>query len=191
LVFNEDKAVGMLAEIVALECGVDPAKARQIRIAAFLHDVGKQEMMHLVNKPGKLTKAEFEVMKTHTTIGAAMLSNFQGELGKMAADIARWHHENWDGSGYFGKYLCKLPYFIEMVAIADTFTALVCTRPYKQSWPPEEALAYIEAQADIRFSHALVGIFIPLIRTDSRVAAIFEPVFGSKGGERHTGRFGI
>ena len=66
-----------------------------------------------------------------------------------------------------------------MVAIADTFTALVCKRPYKDSWPSNEALAYIEAQSKIRFSPTLVGIFIPLARNDDRVATIFEPVIGS------------
>ena len=174
MAFHEDKAVGKLAEIIALECGINPAKARQIRIAASLHDIGKQKIQHLVNKPGKLTAAEFEVMKTHTTIGAAMLKTFQGELGEMAFNIAKWHHENWDGSGYFGKRLSELPFYIEMVAIADTFTALCVQRSYKEPWPPEEALAYIQSQADIRFSPALVDIFIPLVRNDSRVKAIFE-----------------
>ena len=176
--FHEDKAVGMLAEILAARCGVDPAKARQIRFAASLHDIGKRKLQHLVNKPSKLTDEEYEQMKAHTTIGAKMLerANLQGELGVMAMNIARWHHENWDGSGYFGEYLSELPYYVEMVAIADTFTALVCKRSYKDSWPPEEALAYIESLAAIRFSSALVAVFIPLVRSDSRVEAIFESV---------------
>jgi len=176
MAFHEDKAVGRLAEIIALECGISPAKARQIRIAASLHDIGKQKIQHLVNKPGKLTDAEFEVMKTHTTLGAEMLATFQGELGEMAVNIARWHHENLDGSGYFGKRLSELPSYIEMVALADTFTALVCTRSYKKSWPPEEALAYIQSQVDIRFNIVLVEMFIPLVRSDKRVKAIFESV---------------
>ena len=175
--FHEDKAVGMLAEILAIECGVAPAKARQIRIAAYLHDIGKQKLQHLVNKPSKLTDEEFEQMKTHTTIGAEMLerANLQGELGVMAVNIARWHHESWDGNGYFGKYFCELPYYIELVAIADTFTALVSnTRPYKEAWSWEDALTHIESLADIRFNPALVAIFVPLVRSDYRVAAIFE-----------------
>ena len=176
MAFHEDKAVGKLAELVALECGTSPAKSRQIRIAASLHDIGKQKIQHLVNKPGKLTDAEFEQVKTHTTLGAEMLATFQGDLGEMAQNIARWHHENWDGSGYFGKYLCELPYYIEMVAIADTFTALCVQRPYKEPWPPEEALAYIQSQSDIKFSSVLVDIFIPLVRSDKRVKAIFESV---------------
>jgi len=63
-----------------------------------------------------------------------------------------------------------------MVALADTFTALCVQRPYKEPWPPEEALAYIQSQADIRFSVVLVEIFIPLVRNDKRVKAIFEEV---------------
>ena len=177
-VFHEDKAVGMLAEILAVECGVDPAKARLIRIAAYLHDVGKQKLQHLVNKPSKLTDEEFEQMKTHTTIGAEMLerANLHEPLKTMVITIAKYHHENWDGSGYHGKYLCELPYYVEMVAIADTFTALVVARPYKPAWSWEDALAHIESLADIRFSSVLVGIFVPLVRNDSRVAAIFESV---------------
>ena len=176
MAFHEDKAVGRLAEIIALECGISPAKSRQIRIAATLHDIGKQKVQHLVNKPGKLTAVEFEIMKTHTTIGAAMLETFQGELGEIAVNIARWHHENLDGSGYFGKSLGELPYYVEMVALADTFTALCVQRPYKKPWPPEEALAHIQSQAGIRFSAVLVELFIPLVRNDSRVAAIFESI---------------
>ena len=183
--FHEDMVVGMLAEIVAVEYGVAPAKARQIRLAALLHDIGKQKLQHLVNKPGKLTDAEIDAMKAHTILGAEMLATFQGELGDMARAIALWHHEHWDGNGYFGKYLCELPYFIEIVAIADVFTALVYERQYKQSWPPEEAIAYIQSQEDVKFSPVLVGIFVPLVQNNSRIAAIF------KGGERHTGRFGI
>ena len=176
MAFNEDKAVGRLAEIIALTCSIDPAKARQIRIAATLHDVGKQKIKDIVNKPEKLTAAEFEQVKTHTILGAAMLETMQGELGIMARNIARWHHENWDGSGYWGKFLCDLPFYVEVVAIADTFTALVSERPYKISWPPEEALAYIQSQADIRFSPVMVDLFIPLVQNDSRVAAVFKPV---------------
>jgi putative two-component system response regulator len=177
MAFNEDRAVGRLAELIALACGLDPAKARQIRIAATLHDVGKQKICPaLLSKPGKLTEAEFEVMKTHTTLGAAMLESLHGELGEMARNMARWHHEAWDGSGYWGKFLCELPFYVEIVGIADTFTALVSARPYKHSWPPEEALAYIRSQADTRFNPLLVDIFVPLVRHDSRVAAIFEPV---------------
>lgn len=173
MAFSEDKAVGALAEIIALECGINPAKARQIRIAASLHDIGKIKLKHLVSKSEKLTASEFEEIKTHTTLGAAMLETMQGTLGEMARSIARWHHEHWDGSGYFGKYLCDLPFYVEIVGMADVFTALVCERSYKCSWPPEEALTYIESRAGTQFNPSLVEIFIPLARNNGKVSAIY------------------
>jgi len=185
--FNEDKAMAQLAEILALKCGVSPEKARQIRVAAVLHDIGKRKIpADILNKSCKLTAEEFDVVKTHTTLGAAMLESIQGELGIMARTIARYHHERYDGSGYWGKHLGELPYYVEFVAIADVFTALVCGRPYKQPWPPEDALAYIENQADIQFSAVLVGIFLPLVCNDSRVSAIFDCF---RGGGEHSGGY--
>ena len=178
-VFNENRAMAQLAEIVALEYGVSPEKARQIRIAAVLHDIGKRKIpTDIINKPGKLTTEEFEIMKSHTTLGAAMLESLQGELGLMARTIARYHHEHHDGSGYWGKHLYELPHYVELVAIADVFTASVCGRAYEEPWLPEDALTYIETQADIWFSSALVGVFIPLVRRDSRVSAIFDCLRG-------------
>jgi len=172
--FNEDKAAARLAEIVALECGVHPVIAGQIRVAAILHDVGKQKIPDsILNKPGKLTGQEFEVVKTHTRLGAEMLSSIQGGLGEMARQIALWHHEWWSGDGYWHKLTDELPAYVSIVAIADVFTALVCERVYKTAWPPSEALAYINSQAGTQFSPALVGVFIPLARSDSRVQALF------------------
>ena len=174
-VFNEDKAVGRLAEILALECGMQAKVARQIRVAAVLHDIGKQKIpTEILNKPGKLTADEFEVMKTHTNLGAAMLETVHSELGVMARTIARYHHEKWDGTGYWGKFLCELPPYVEIVAIADIFCALFCSRQYKDAWPSEDVLTYIEKLAGTHFNPALISIFIPLVQNDSRVAEIFE-----------------
>lgn len=173
--FVEDEAAARLAEIVALECGVHPAVAKQIRVAAALHDIGKQKIPDsILNKPGKLTEQEFELMKTHTRLGAKMLRSIQNGLGKMVRTTALYHHEWYDGGGYWGKHTCELPTYVPIVSISDVFTALVCERSYKFAWPPEEALDYIQNQAGTQFSPALVGVFIPLVRNDSRVSAIFE-----------------
>ena len=182
-VFKEEQAVARLAEIVALECGVTSAKARQIRVAAALHDVGKQKIpAEILSKPGELTAAEFEVMKTHTTLGAAMLESVQGELGIAARTIARYHHENWDDTGYWGKHLCELPHYVGIVAIADVFTALLYGRPYKQPWHLDDALAYINSMSGTQFSPALVEVFISLAQNDSRVREVFR-----RGGDSHSG----
>ncbi|MCL2078745.1 MAG: HD domain-containing protein [Oscillospiraceae bacterium] len=173
--FNEDKAVARLAELTALECGTAPAVARQIRTASALHDIGKVKIpQSIINKPGKLTPEEFEIIKTHTTLGAEMLASFQGELGAMAKLIALYHHERCDCCGYWGKDMNELPQYVAITAIADVFTALVCKRAYKEAWPPDEAIAYILSQAGRQFNPALVDAFIQLVRYDDRAWAIFN-----------------
>ena len=181
-VLKEEQAVARLSEIVALECGISPAKARQIRVAAALHDIGKQKIpADILSKPGELTAEEFEVMKTHTTLGAAMLESVQGELGIATRTIARYHHEHWDGTGYWGKHLCELPHYVGIVAIADVFTALLYGRPYKQPWHLDDALAYINSMSGTQFSPALIDVFLPLAQNDSRVRKVFRG-----GGDSHS-----
>ena len=173
--FNEEKAVARLAGIVALKCGASSKEADLLRTAAALHDIGKQKIpKRILNKPGKLTAQEFEVVKTHTTLGAEMLTSIQGKLGEMARVIAMYHHERYDGQGYWGKFLYELPHYLQFVTIADIFTALVCGRPYKEPWPPHDALAYIRSQSGAQFNPLLVDVFIPLAREDDRMSALFE-----------------
>lgn len=173
--FNEAAAVARLSEIVALECGVHPAVVRQIRVAAALHDIGKQKIPgSILNKPGKLTGREFEIVKTHTILGAEMLAGIQGGLGEMARTIALYHHEWYDGGGYWGKHTCELPCYVSFAAISDVYVALISNRTYKTAWPEEEACDYIQNQAGTQFSPALVKTFLALVRNDSRVPEIFR-----------------
>jgi HD-GYP domain-containing protein (c-di-GMP phosphodiesterase class II) len=172
---HEDKAVARLSEIVALECGVHHVTAKRIRAAAALHDVGKLKIPgSILNKPGKLTPQEFEVMKTHTALGADMLSSLQGDLGVMAKNICLYHHEHHSGAGYWGKYTDELPAYVPIVSICDVFIALISERVYKRCWPPHEALDYIQSQAGTRFSYELEYIFRAVINNDSRIPAILE-----------------
>jgi len=175
--FNEEKAVARIAEIIVLEYGVAPAEARRIRTAASLHDIGKQKIpKSILEKPGKLTEQEFEIVKTHTTLGVEMLGSFQGELGEMARVTALYHHERYDGHGYWGKPISELPVYVAATAIADVFVALVCARPYKRPWPPLEAIEYIHNNAGTQFDPALAAVFLPLIQGDSRIRSLFEEV---------------
>jgi len=173
--FDEEKAVGQLAELVALECGIGSAEAKLIRTAAVLHDVGKQKIpAEIINKPGKLTKQEFEIIKTHTTLGAEMLKSIQGDLGVMARNICLYHHETYSGNGYWGKLADEVPFYVQLVTISDIFAALICVRPYKDAWPSEDALAYIQKKSGTIFDPKLVEIFLPLVREDSRVRDILS-----------------
>jgi len=172
---SENKAVMLLSEQLALASGYGCNKAKEIGIAAALHDVGKKHTpTHILEKPEKLTSDEFEIIKQHTKIGYIMLSSMVGDVGKMAKFTALMHHEYFNGKGYWGIPSQKLPSYIGIVSIADVFCALLSPyRPYKQGWPPNEATQYIKEQAGVQFCPELVNIFMKLIQTNKCVSAIF------------------
>ena len=120
-----------------------------IPTASALHDIGKIGIDDkILNKPGRLTKEEFEIMKTHTVIGAQMiesLEQYQNEpLIKIAHQICRWHHERWDGRGYpDGLKGDEIPISAQIVSIADVYDALVSERVYKKALPHETAIQMI------------------------------------------------
>jgi HD-GYP domain-containing protein (c-di-GMP phosphodiesterase class II) len=164
----------MLSEILALEKGIMPDVAKQIHQAATMHDVGKQKIPDsILNKPGKLTSEEFEIVKTHTFIGADMLKNLQGDFGIMVRACCEFHHEWYDGCGYWGRRIDDLPQYISYVAIADVFTALVSKRAYKDAWPPIEAMEYIQNKAGTQFNPELVSLFISLIQNNDCIPDAF------------------
>ena len=120
-----------------------------IPTASALHDIGKIGIDDkILNKPGRLTPEEFEIMKTHTVIGAHMiesLEQYQNEdLIKIAHQICRWHHERWDGRGYpDGLKGDDIPISAQLVSVADVYDALVSERVYKKALPHETAIKMI------------------------------------------------
>jgi putative two-component system response regulator len=173
--FNENIAVGQLSELLALERGYTPEKARQIKNAAVLHDIGKLKIPEsILNKPGKLNDQEYEIIKKHTKYGAEMVSSIKGELGEITGIICLNHHEWHNGGGYWGIPAFHLPMYVPIVSISDVFTALIAKRSYKDAWPPDEALAYVQNQAGTQFLDELVDAFSYLILNDDRVPAIFR-----------------
>ena len=121
-----------------------------IATASALHDIGKIGIDEkILNKPGKLTKEEFEIMKTHTLIGAQMLDNLDmyrnEKLLKLAYEICHWHHERYDGKGYpDGLVGEKIPISAQVVSLADVYDALVSERVYKKAFSHEKALEMIQ-----------------------------------------------
>jgi putative two-component system response regulator len=136
-----------------------------IRQSAPLHDVGKIGIPDAVLlKPGKLTAEEYEVVKTHTTIGAALLSHGQSELLIMAEQIALTHHERWDGTGYpYGLKMEEILLAGRIVAVVDVFDALVNERPYKSAWLVEAALAELINQKVRQFDPRVVEAFCRVV----------------------------
>lgn len=120
---------------------------RMIVTASALHDIGKIGIDDkILNKPGKLTKEEFEVIKTHSAIGASMLENleYNEPLVRIAHDICRWHHERYDGKGYpDGLKGEEIPISAQVVALADVYDALISDRVYKKAYSHEKAVEMI------------------------------------------------
>ncbi|NUN50347.1 MAG: response regulator [Candidatus Brocadiae bacterium] len=154
--------VGSFAEHVALASGIDPARSSLLRDAAALHDIGKIGIPDAVLlKRGKLDPDEWEMMKTHTLLGASLLSGSSSLVVQMAEQIALHHHERWDGSGYpIGLNGDAIPLEARVTALCDVFDALTSHRPHRQPWPPDQAFDEIAAQAEKQFDPALVAVFL-------------------------------
>ena len=163
--------VGQMAALLARELGLPDAQVSLIRRAAPLHDVGKIGIPDsILLKLGKLTPAEFELVKTHTTIGARILSGSRFALLRLAEEIAFSHHEQWDGRGYSALAGDQIPLVGRIVTVADVFDALTQKRPYKSAWPVEEAVAEIERQRGRQFDPDVVDAFLRIIEQQQRPA---------------------
>jgi putative two-component system response regulator len=156
--------VGQMSALLARQIGLSDTQVSLIRRAAPLHDVGKIGIPDsILMKLGKLTAEEFELVKTHTTIGARILSGSRFTILRLAEEIAYNHHERWDGSGYVGTRGSDIPLAGRIVAVADVFDALTQKRPYKAAWPVAEAIAEIDRQRGRQFDPALVDAFLRVI----------------------------
>ena len=137
--------VGHTAALIARTLGMSDEEVVLIRRAAPLHDVGKIGIPDdILLKPGRLTTDEFEEMKTHTSIGAGILAGSKFPVLQLAEEIALYHHENWDGSGYMKMEGDLIPRSAQVVHAADVFDALTHERPYKRAWTVDEALSEIQ-----------------------------------------------
>jgi putative two-component system response regulator len=173
--------VGYFARTLAEALGADSRTANMLFHTAPLHDVGKIGIPdRILLKPGKLTPEEWDVMRTHTTQGAEILradvlrgvvdenpelampaiGKATGEMLEMAADIAHYHHERWDGTGYpVGLVHDKIPLAARITSVADVFDALSSRRPYKPAFDESEVLAMMRKGSGTQFDPAIVDAF--------------------------------
>ncbi|HEX9792487.1 MAG TPA: HD-GYP domain-containing protein [Planctomycetota bacterium] len=144
--------------------GFDKERLEILELGALLHDVGKVAVPDTVLlKPGPLTPDEYEVMKKHPMAGDRILSAIPGM--RDIADVARSHHEKWDGSGYpLGAGGESIPLEGRIVAIADAFDTLTTKRSYKEALPVADALGIIEADAGTHFDPELARLFVSMKR---------------------------
>jgi putative two-component system response regulator len=156
--------VGQMSALLARQLGLPDVQVSLIRRAAPLHDVGKIGIPDsILMKLGKLTPDEFEIVKTHTTIGARLLSGGRFPLMRLAEEIAFSHHERWDGDGYAHIRGADIPLAGRIVAVADVFDALTQQRPYKAAWPIDEAVAEIERQRGRMFDATVADAFLRVV----------------------------
>ncbi|MCE9583095.1 MAG: response regulator [Planctomycetes bacterium] len=153
--------VSRAAELLGKAAGLPLEESSVIREAAAMHDIGKVGIPDsILLKPGKLTPEEWEVMKTHTLIGATILSGGASPLLRLSEQVAMSHHERWDGTGYpAGIGGEEIPLLSRIVSICDVFDALTSRRPYKEPWPVEKAKEELSAQSGRQFDAHLVALF--------------------------------
>jgi putative two-component system response regulator len=151
---------GSLAAGIAEELDMPAEQVDLIRYAAPLHDIGMIGMPEIVVKPGSLSLEELDLLKTHTSIGSRVFSGSTSPILRMAEEIALYHHENWDGTGYTpGLSGDSIPLPARIVAVVDTFFAMTQDRPYQTARTVTEALAWIDDQAGRKFDPAVVSAF--------------------------------
>lgn len=154
------KRVSEYTQVLCKSLGYSEEESWKISRAAMMHDVGKLMIPEsILEKPGKLTSDEFEIVKKHTEYGRKMLETSPGELFHISTQIAQQHHENWDGSGYSGVRGEDIARCARCVALADVFDALVSRRSYKEPWTPQEAYEEILSQRGKQFDPEVVDAF--------------------------------
>lgn len=156
------RRIRFFAERLARELGLEEQEAVRIGYSATLHDVGKIHVAdRILHKEGKLNHREWRAMREHTIVGERILAD--KPFFAMARQIARSHHENWDGSGYpDGLKGEAIPLPARIVGLVDVYDALLSSRPYKEAWSPEETVRAIEAGSGKQFDPRLVEAFLKL-----------------------------
>ena len=159
------KRVSEMMYLISTRMGIPRDKAELWKMASILHDMGKIGIPdQILKKPGKLSREEFEIMKTHAEIGYKLLSTNKDEFFPDAADIALYHHEKWNGKGYpngIAKDAIPLP--ARILSVIDVFDALTHKRVYKEAWSVEKAVNYIRENRAVEFDPQVVDSFLEIV----------------------------
>ncbi len=153
---------GVLSAFLGERIGLENEVLESLRHSAPMHDLGKIGIPdNILRKPAGLTQEEFEIMKTHTTIGAKILENSQNPVLQMAREIALSHHERWDGNGYpTGLSGERIPLMGRIVGLVDAFDAMTSTRSYRSAKSVAETCQIIEDEQGRQFDPQLVEVFL-------------------------------
>jgi len=159
---NHIHRISEYTRLLSLEMGMREDEARQCAQASILHDIGKLAIPDaILQKPARLTREEFSLVRRHTTLGARLLE--QHHWFQLAKDVALSHHEHWDGGGYpQGLKGNDISLPARIVSVADVYDALSHKRPYKEAWAPELCLATLRENAGTQFDPTVVDAFLRL-----------------------------
>ncbi len=159
---NHVKRVAKLSSHLGKLAGLSHRELEMLEIISPMHDVGKIAIPEsILDKPGKLSPEEWEVMKTHAEAGYTLLSGTKGEMFQMAAIVAHQHHEKWDGTGYpNGLSGQQIHIFARITAIADVFDALLSIRCYKRAWTADEVRTLFLEQSGKEFDPELSKLIL-------------------------------
>ena len=150
---------------LAKALGLSETQCELVLTSSPLHDVGKIGIPDsILLKAGPLTAEEFEIMKTHTTIGAQLLAGSKSPLMKMAQSIALTHHEKWDGNGYPHRLKGEdIPFVGQICSVCDVFDALTSERPYKKAWTVEAAIETMQKDKGKHFNPQILDRFVEIL----------------------------
>jgi len=174
--------VGHMSGLIARQLGLSKSAVELIEAAAPLHDLGKIGITDaILLKPGKLTAEEYATMRRHAEMGGTIIGKAKSPLLRKAREIALYHHEGWDGSGYpHGLSGAEIPISARIVAVADTFDALIQERPYKPAWPLQDAIAEVVNLSGKLFDPKVVEAFLRLFERTSAVVWVETPTAKTK-----------
>ena len=173
---NHVKRVAEVSGLLGHAMGMNPHDTEILRYASPLHDIGKVGIPDaILNKPGRHTAEETDIMRTHAMLGYEILRGSDREMLRVAADIARDHHEKWDGSGYpRGLKAEEISLVGRITALADVFDALLSERCYKKAWAEEDVLALIKQERGKHFQPELVDALLAQLPAVREIYALYR-----------------
>ncbi len=174
ITFPHVHRIGKLAALLAHHAGCSERESELMRLAVFLHDVGKAAVPeHILTKPAPLSPEEWEIVNTHSRAGHAMLARSKSHVHEVAAIMALEHHERWDGTGHPMRLRADaISLAGRIAAIADVMDSLLNACSYRDAWPLEKACSYVAEHSGTQFDPALVAT---VMTHRAAVDAIYTP----------------
>ncbi|MDR1204340.1 MAG: HD domain-containing protein [Peptococcaceae bacterium] len=158
--FEHSRQVSKISALLAERAGYTPEETAMIEEAALYHDIGKADIPKtILNKPGKLTSEEFDIVKTHTELGYRKIMDATKTLS-VAATVCQEHHERPDGNGYSHARWTDIHPYAKLISVGDVFDALYSHRAYKPAWSIPEIRAYFREQSGKQFDPEIVCLLL-------------------------------